>query len=411
MAKKTRNEVAVGITVLVVLLLVVYIVMTLADWSSWTTAQQEITVQVPYKMGAKGLGAGSPVLLGGIKIGQIIETHIEKIETKLEGDQGINVFFTLRIPKKYELRRDCVLLPQSNVLGSQTVLSIENLGQKGAVIEDGQTVQLALADSVMDSLKREFNPNDSDSLLAQFKQIAAKINLQVTDDPNKNTLMNKFHVVADKLVDVVGRINDQLDSENKQAALSKLKVVLDKLDVGLGEIKELIETTGPDITSMVASLKNTASVLETQIPKIVAKANSALDSAKEALENLKDLSGTGKDILATNRQRIDRLIVNISEVATNLKLTSREVRRAPWKLLYRPKEKELKIQATIDSASAFAAGAERLDNTAISLQALIAGTGEKLIVDQGKIESMIAELEASFSQFQKAEQKFWKELE
>jgi len=37
-------------------------------------------------------------------------------------------------------------------------------------------------------------------------------------------------------------------------------------------------------------------------------------------------------------------------------------------------------------------------------------TGDKPQVDKDRIESIFSELEASFEQFQKAEQKFWEEL-
>ncbi|MHC4626892.1 MAG: hypothetical protein ACYTDV_07915, partial [Planctomycetota bacterium] len=126
-----------------------------------------------------------------------------------------------------------------------------------------------------------------------------------------------------------------------------------------------------------------------------------LDSAHATLTNLKAITGD---------ERIDRIIGNVAAVSSNLKLTSQEVRRAPWKLLYKPKEKEFRIQALVDSAGAFAAGAERLDNTALRLHKLMSATGDEPQIDKDRIESIFAELEASFEQFQKAEQKFWEEL-
>jgi len=59
---------------------------------------------------------------------------------------------------------------------------------------------------------------------------------------------------------------------------------------------------------------------------------------------------------------------------------------------------------------AFAAGAERLDYTALRLQKLIAAADDKALVEKEHIKSMLAELEVSFEQFKKAEQKFWEEL-
>ena len=338
MARKKSNEVAVGITALVVLALTIYIVIMLADWSSMLTPQQKITVMLPYRVGLKGLSEGSPIFLGGVKIGSIIKTEINKREATPSDENDVFVFFTMEIPQEYQLRRDCILLPQSNLLGGQALLSIEDLGSDGEVIVDGQTLELKLADSVMEAIKREFDSDDPESLLS----------------------LVKYEVNRD--------YND----------------------------------------SVVSSLKNVTTKLEEAIPSIVekvnrmlAKAESTLDTAKSALQDIKDITADA---------RVDKILNNITEVSTNLKLTSQEVCRAPWKLLYTPKENEFKIQALVDSAGSFAAGAESLDNSVVRLQALINTTDDKQSIDKKKLESMIAEIEASFNQFQQAEQKFWEEL-
>ena len=315
MAKKTRNEFAVGITFSIVLVLTIYLVVMLADWSSLFTAKQQITVRAPYKVGLKGLTKGSTVNLGGVKVGTITKTAIKKTNLNSTDNNDVYVLFTMKILQQYRLRTDCVLLPQSSVLGGQVVLSIEDLGQQGDIINNGQTVDLLLADSVMDAFKREFNPDDTESFFAQM------------------------------IKDVSG-------------------------------ITEKIQET-------------------------IVKANSALETAQAAIKNIREL---------IEDERIDSIISNISEVGINLKLTTQEVRRAPWKLLYKPKQKEYKIQALIDSAGAFAAGAERLDNTAMRLNKLVTVSDGKSQLDIEKIESMVSELEVSFEQFQKAEKKFWEEL-
>jgi len=338
MARKVHNEVAVGITVLVVLVLAIYIVIMLADWSNLFTAQQQITVRLPYRAGLKGLIDGSPVHLGGIKIGQIMHTQIRKLDPTRPDTDDIYVFFTMKIPQQYQLRRDCILVPNSNVLGGETLLSIEDLGREGEIIKDGQTVDLTLGDSVLETVRRELDSDNPDSILALVKY--------------------------------------EVNRDNSDSVITSLKKVAALLEKGI-----------PAITS--------------QIERTLAKAESALDTAQLAFKNAKELTGD---------ERIDRIINNIDEVSVNFKLTSQEVRRAPWKLLYKPKRKEFKIQALVDSAGAFAAGAERLDSTALRLQKLIATLDDELLVDKDRIKAMVSELEASFEQFQKVEQKFWEEL-
>jgi ABC-type transporter Mla subunit MlaD len=338
MARRIRNEVAVGITVLAVLVLSIYIVITLADWSNLLTAKQHITVRLPYKVGLKGLIDGSPVHLGGVKIGQITHTEIGKLDPTSSDTNDIYVYFTMKIPQQYQLRRDCVLMAQSNVLGGQALLSIEALGHKGEIIKDGETADLTLGDSVLEAFRREFNSDNPDSILALVKY-----------EVNRN---------------------------NTDSIVASLKKVAAQLEKGI-----------PAITG--------------QIEQTFAKADSALDTAQSALKNLKKLTGD---------ERIDRTISNLEEVSVNFKLTSQEVRRAPWKLLYKPSQKEFKIQSLVDSAGAFAAGAERLDSTALRLQKLMATMDDKELIDKNQIKSMVSELEASFEQFQIAEQNFWEEL-
>ncbi|MBN2844079.1 MAG: hypothetical protein JXM68_13410, partial [Sedimentisphaerales bacterium] len=82
-----------------------------------------------------------------------------------------------------------------------------------------------------------------------------------------------------------------------------------------------------------------------------------------------------------------------------------------WRLLYKPQQKEMEIQATVDTAAAFAAGAERLDNAANSLKKAIGQLGQNAGENSDKIKNLLADLENSFDQFHKAEKKLWHDME
>ena len=316
MKKEARNEIAVGVTVTIVLLLAIYIVVMLADWPSLFAPQQKITVRMPYKVGLRGLTKGSLVYLGGFKIGQIIDIGIGKLDPESTDSNDVYVFFTMKIPQQYHLRRDCVLVSQSNMLGGQVMLAIEDLGINGELIKDGQTVDLLLADTVIEALKHEFDPDNPESLFSQMKEDIPAITEQV------------LHI-------------------------------LDKVD-------------------------------------------KALDTAQSAIANIEEY---------TNDERINKIVDNLNEISINLKLTTREVRRAPWKLLYKPGPREFKIQSLVDSAGAFAAGAENLDSTALRLQKLAEKADSEVQGDRDRIEAMIQELQTSFDRFQEAEKEFWEQLE
>ncbi len=339
MAKKKQNEVAVGLTVLVALILTIFIVMTLADWSSMFVSQQEITIKLPYKTGLKGLIEGSPIYLGGVKIGSISETGILEPDPSALANNEIFVFFTMKLPEQYQLRSDCTLVPQSNVLGGQVLLSIDDLGQQGDIIKNGEVADLKLAGTVMDALKREFDPEDPESLLARIKY--------------------------------------EFTRENKDSIVAYFKSAISQLDKDIPVITELIQ-------------------------KELGKIDEALESAKSTMEQIKSVA---KD------ERIGKIINNVTETSSNLKLATQEIRRAPWKLLYKPSKKEFKIQALVDSAGSFASGAETLDTATLRLRKMVNEINESEKIDTDRIDAMLIELENSFEQFKKAEKKFWDELE
>ncbi len=403
MARKTRNEVAVGITVLIVLVLAVYIVVMLADWSSLFVPQQKVTVRVHYKVGLKGLQIGSPIHLGGVKIGHITHTKIRRLEPTATDSNEVYVFFTMKIPQQYQLRRDCVLVPQSNLLGGQTFLAIEDLGREGQIIKDSQTVELALADDVLEVIKREFNSNDPCSLLVQIKNNIPAIANQLRKTLTKVDLV--LDIAAEALREFSPEDPNSLLARAKNDVLAvtgQMRLTLAKAGSTLDNAQAALREFDPnDPNSLIARAKIDVLAITGQMQATLAKADSALDNARAALKNLKELTGD---------ERINRIIGNISEVAVNLKLTSQEVRRAPWKLFYRPKKKESDIQALVDSAGAFAAGAERLDSAALRLQKIIATTDDQLLIDKDRIKSMVSEIETTFEQFQEAERKFWEDL-
>ena len=381
MAKKQHNEVAVGITVIVVLALTVYIVVALADWSDIITRKQEITVQLPYEVGLKGLLPGSPVFLGGAKIGQICS--IQRPAASDEAGGKLYVYFTMMIPAQYQLRHDCVLSPESNVLGGQAFLAIKDLGSKGEIIQDGQTVKLAVEGSIADTMaaiKRELNADVSGSVMHRLKYEISREN-------------------ADSIVASVA------------AAVANLREITE-------EIKGLIQTNKTPFNETMVSVRNTAKNIEGDIPEISAKlkvaldkATGAIDTAQAALDNLKELTGAAKETILVNRETIDKIIRNMNEVGVNLKLASREIRRAPWKLLYKPGKNEQQLQAMVDSAGAFATGAESLDETTLRLRALLTSSGEQIPLESKRLQAIIGELEISFDRFKKAEEKFWEEID
>ena len=435
MAKSKKNEIVVGITVFSVLALAVYVIVLLADMSKLTNEYQQITVQVPYTTGLQGLGEGSQIQLGGFKIGQIVDTDISTDDT---GE--IYVSFIMELPVQYKLYDDCILLPEQNILGAKAILSIKKLGGHGRELADGDTSIINLEDGVLEKIKKEFDVTNPDGILstlkleldrdnadslmgslvvsaANIREVTGSIKHEMEDSEQlDDTFLAKLMHVAENLEAVTDTIRIQLDKGNGDAILAKILSSLSKFDDSMSGLKGIVNDNKDNIDQAVLSLKNSAKLIETELPSIVEKldqvmdkANSGLNTAKEALSELKSATTGANKIITVNHDRIDLMINNITEVSSNLKLVSQEVRRAPWRLLYKPNQKEMEIQSTVDTAAAFASGAERLDSAAIALKKAVSEMGDGLAPE--KINKVLSELEMSFNQFHKAEEKLWEDLE
>jgi len=447
MAKKWHNEVAVGVTVLAVLALAFYIVVALGDWSRLFSRQKHIMVRLDYQTGLKGLGMGSPILLGGAKVGAITEAGLVP-ESVSRGEPQPFVFFRMELPAGLPLRQDCLLASESNLLGAQASLVIKTLGREGPVLNDGQTATLRLQGGIaeaLDNLRQELDANrpgsllyrikyelsrdQADSLLASLaasleniRQITASLNNQLTDDPEKQTLLAKLRETAGHLESVTAELQRQLTQPgaagtDDRTVLVKVHAALDNLNNALASIDDLVRTNKEPVTQTVESIRKAAGVLEADMPKfsqqvqqVLASADQAMTTGQAALGRLNASLGDFHTMIRTNRDSINRVVLNLEELSVNLKMTSRDVRRAPWKLLYQPSKSEQELQAVVDAAGAFAAGAERLDDAATRIKAVLEAAREGQPVDAEQMQNLVGELQTSFDRFGEVQQKLWEQL-
>ena len=136
-----------------------------------------------------------------------------------------------------------MLLPQSNVLGGQATLSIEDLGAKGHEITDGQTVDLALADDMMETIRQEFDPADPESLLAVVKYEANR--------KNEDSLVSSLKNVAAELEKSIPEVTEKIGT-----TLAKARTALDTMQSALHDAAESSQSVLTQYPSVSASVQS-----------------------------------------------------------------------------------------------------------------------------------------------------------
>jgi hypothetical protein len=131
-----------------------------------------------------------------------------------------------------------------------------------------------------------------------------------------------------------------------------------------------------------------------------------MEDIQKTVANTKDLSGSLKGVVGGNESKLQGIIDSLKLTGENLKATSAEVRRSPWRLLYKPGPNEVANLTLYDSARQFADGANELNDAASSLRdALKTGTASP-----PEVKAMVDRLERSFDRFREVEGKLWSEV-
>src|SRR5690606_40014609 len=122
MAKRSpKNNVLAGLFVLVSILLTVAVIIVLADAGEALQPTRRYTIRFTIVEGAVGLASGSPVTLGGQKVGRVSEINF----VGQPAPEAIDV--EIRIREELQLRQDADVHLVIPLLGANTQLNIVDL--------------------------------------------------------------------------------------------------------------------------------------------------------------------------------------------------------------------------------------------------------------------------------------------
>ncbi len=152
------------------------------------------------------------------------------------------------------------------------------------------------------------------------------------------------------------------------------------------EIRGYLSDTKTDFRTTMANLDTMTTNAKTKLPGILdhadtfitnvsgalTNARGTLDDLKSTLSNTKDITASARDIISNNRGKIEKIILSLKLTADNLKGTTDELRRSPWRILYHPGAGEMDNLELYDAARQFADGANNVNDSALALRDALA---------------------------------------
>jgi len=435
---RDRNNFKAGLFVLTGIVVAFIVIVILADFDRLLTPMQTVQTRFTLSDGLKGLKRGAAVTIGGVENGSV--TRIDEETSKHGTVIAKIVHFT--IPRKYKIYENAHLELNVPTIGSNTKLNVRSFGgplETGEPHGESWAYELDIDPPIPGGLATsEMVKGFISELGIEDKQRRQLQNIINNVDLLMGALSDERKPLADVITNVQAitgglkedmpvlreKVKSALTSADDALATAKamldenrptVKQTLDNANAAVTDVRDVIGENRDNIKSALASAKDTMAnakdISRTFKDETVAKVHKALDTAGEAMANLKTTSEDLKDFAVTQRPVLERTIANARLTSDQLKLAAIEIRRSPWRLLYKPTDRELETDNIYDAARSFALAASSLESTAESLEAMLKLNDGQLQKDDSNLKQVLDNLHQTFEKFGKAEQRFWEAVE
>jgi ABC-type transporter Mla subunit MlaD len=219
---------------------------------------------------------------------------------------------------------------------------------------------------------------------------------------------------ADTALEQVQTVLDE-NRDNVRVAIEKIRNIVrdNEQDVraAIENIRKIVETNRPVVESALARADETMGyardvtrrVRDETMDKITEAVDNASVTLAGARTTIKELDG----LVTTQRPMLERMIANLRLASDNMKLAAIEIRRAPWRLLYKPEEQEVDTENLYSSARSFLLAADSVETTVATLKRILEAAGP--VKDQ-ELQRTVDKLKLSVEKFTEAEQQFFDAL-
>ena len=423
MPRKKHSELVAGLFVIVAVAVTLGVVIWLGPGLLRTT-QQVAVFYADEGSGSLGLEVGGFAQINDMPIGRVarIELRPEARRTLyfVEIDQegvalhedakariisgmiaGVKLVVTSRGSESQPLASEDNPIPLAGGLDqamtdlSDTARNLKDISDKVKSLLGAGEVEKVLAkiNALLDDMR---------SAGGDLAKAAEQIRVEMQPG-EKGTLLAKIHGSADHVRTLTGNLAAQTDVTDKASMVAKAHRSIDDVNAITADAKPKIERT---MTAVAETAEQIRTYAKKDIAEILASLREANTEVLKIAKDFSTISTQGREIVVHNRDNIDEMIDNLTQVSVNLKSVSKEVRRNPWRLLYEPKKDEIRSQNIYDAARAFSNGAAELDQAITKLKAVDPKT-----VGAEAMKSIRTHLTETFTRFSDAEKHLWEEMQ
>lgn len=419
---KSSSALRSGLLLLGSIVLIVCVIVGIKGLNWLRDPAEHYLVAFPLRTNIGGLRIGDEVRIGGFKVGEVKRITLEKDTDPARDPYFVLVAFT--VPGRYSIREDAQIRIDGTLTGTSW-LNFESIGKGNKLSPTKPLMGGPSSTSELLAKVQSLEPR-LNSILAQLdEKTLPAINGTLADVRTKtvplvNQTVEKFGQTAEsfkKTGDSANALVGDLKESYKPVLLAEYVKVTKKTVEMMEAIRALFGDTTDDFRTTIANLRKSTDAVREKLPAIlekvdgalvkvdsaVDKVNVAMEDVKKTMANAKDLSASAREVITGNKGKLDATIDSVKQAGDNLKNATAEIRRSPWRLLYKPAPNEMANLNIYDASRQFAEGANDLTDAATALRDAIKSNQG----DPEEIKKLMKKLDESFTNFKTVEEKLW----
>ncbi|MDX2114028.1 MAG: hypothetical protein SFZ24_00225 [Planctomycetota bacterium] len=413
----SRNNLLAGAFVLGAILVALSVVIVLGGLRERLN-KHEYVVRFDLIEGVMGLEEGSRIFVGGRPIGVVGGFRFEEAQD----DSPRAVLVTISVDRSIRFKEGAKAYLLSPLLGGSGTINFPSVGDGRELSESDHIDGLIAPPSLLASAG--YGPEEASKVRNIIDQVNAAAGKAATFVDEARGVTSDVKVVTADVREKWPTWSGRVDSitNNVDTAAAKFPDAVDAARARLEEFRGVIDTINgylaenrENVREAIASFRRVGGEAEKFAlrlnDELAGKAAGFLDDGRSALAKggavLDDIQG----VVSEHSPTIRRAMANFRLASDQLAATLQEVRRSPWRLLYRPDRRELEFELLYDAARAYAGAVGDLRSTSEAIQSLRNGSVGGGIPDaEARLGVLLGELETQFTRYKEAEQEFLRQL-
>lgn len=407
--RRSSNTVLAGLFVVLSVIGGVAIVIVLAGVGERLTAHDSYVVRFTLADGADGLDIGSAVKIAGRNVGRVSEIELQLQDSP---ERVAGVYATIQVQSEHVLYGRPRVSLERPLLGSGATLNFASVGRveegeasEGTLFEGGPAAPSFLAQAGYgDEQKTQLQ-----TILSKAEKIATNVEV-ATEELRASIVPDVKSVVSDVRERWPGW-GERVDSitANIDEASAKLPDGIEEVRGVVAKAREWFDENRERLTTIVANTETATGDLKEGLARLneetVDKLHTMLDSGTETAGSARKAIERVDVLVAEQTPNLRKSLADARLAADQLKLTMGEVRRSPWRLLYRPDTKELEFELLYDAARQYAEAVSDLRAAGEAMES----AGARATVQGANAEDLtplVEMMKGSFEKYRAAEEKF-----